>query len=285
MDDTIQGRGFFGCSGTIAPEGGPPRPGAPIETRAGREVRVAPYLVWITDGGATSGTTDPNRLAQAVADANTFGASLYAIGVGPDADVPLLSRIAAEHRGVARFAADPPEVDALVDELMARIADPVLVMPRIDLPLAQDAAPADLPDVAGGHDVLFAFRFDATGPVDLRLTGIRGADDFAASFQLDLPEADVRFPAVATAWAALRVHDLEAAALAGDEAALAELRDLAAAYGISSELVPLGFDFGDADAAMAAESTTSGCATAPLLAGGWPLAVAVLFWNRLRRRA
>lgn len=278
MDDTIQGRGFFGCAGTIAPDEGPPIPGAPVETRRGRQVKIAPYLVWITDGGATTGLTDPTDLSEAVAAANPFGASLFAIGVGPEADTALLERLAGEHRGVARFAEDPAEVDSVVDELIAQIADPVLVRPWLDLQAAQNTAPAVLPDVAGGNEVLLAFQYEAPGIYELRLTGIRGAEDFDGTWAIDLPEADVRLPAVANAWAQLRARDLEVRARAGDDNALVELRELVETYGISSDLVPLGFE-GYADAAAlrggGVPQRGAGCRTAAGSAGGWPMLTAL----------
>ena len=51
MDDTVQQRSFFSCAGSSqGPEPGPPLPGQPVVTRAGASVRIAPYVVWITDG-------------------------------------------------------------------------------------------------------------------------------------------------------------------------------------------------------------------------------------------
>jgi len=288
VDDTLLQRTFFGCSGTTRGEAGdaPPLEGAPIEPVGGGVDRVAPYVVLLTDGGASTGETDPDAIAAAITAANTAGASLFAVGVGQDVDVALLERITAEHRGEVAFAADASEVAAAVGRLQERIRDPLLVQPQVDIDGAFDAAPEALPDVSAGWELLLAFRYDEPGEAALLLTGIRGQEDLALDDTLTLPEEDGRWPVVARAWAQLRVDDLDARYLAG-ESVYDEIEALVSSYGVASEVVTLSY--GDASEAMAtADYASSGCSAlsrvSPMMRSLWATMLVALGAALLRRR-
>lgn len=277
-DDTVQQRGFFGCDGTARPTAdAPPLPGQPITTADGRRARLAPYVVLLTDGGATSGITDTNAIAALVQEANTVEASIYAIGVGPGADRALLERLTADHRGEARFVDGPDGVGAVVDELAARIRDPVLVRPKLWVPGAAELAPARLPDLAAGHELLVAFRYTSPGDHVLTLQGVRGQEDVVLELPITLADEDDRWPAVATAWAMLRVRDLDDAYAAGDTTVYAEITRLVTTYGVTSRFVTRGFDDGgDLDALDYADYAGCGCRPpAMALAGALPLLLAL----------
>lgn len=262
VDDTLLQRTFFGCSGTTRGEDGdaPPVEGAPIEQLDGAIQRVAPYVVLLTDGGASTGETDLEAILEAVASANTAGASLFAVGVGEDVDRELLERLTAAHRGEVAFAEDADAVEAAVSSLQERIRDPLLVQPQVDVEGAYDAAPEALPDAGAGWELLVAFRYDEPGGAELLLTGVRGQEELALSDTLSLPEEDGRWPVVARAWAQLRVDDLDDRYLAG-ESVYDEIAELVEDYGVASEVVTLSFGGADASEDVGAMAyASSGCA-------------------------
>lgn len=289
LDDTVLGRGFFSCAGTTGAHG-PPVAGAPIQPARGPEERVAPYVVWITDGGASTGAVEPDAISEAVAAADAVGASVFAIGVGPDVDRALLQRIAGEHRGEVRYADRVEDVPEVVAALRDRIANPVLVQPRASVRGASQQAPEALPDVTLGTEVVFAFRYRRSGDTAIRLTGIRGQVDHDEVFDVMLPSVATGDPVVARAWAQLRAEDLDRRIRAGDDSVWSELESLVADYGVASEFVVLDFAPLDpyaptADAAAMSTGSASGCgcATDRSLAGGVPLAVVALVAARRRR--
>lgn len=283
-EDTVQSRGFFGCAGTaLGPEGdAPPLPDSPVVTEAARAARVAPYVVWLTDGGASTGRLHPVDIVQDVAAANRVHASLFAVGVGDAADRELLRSVAASNRGEAQFATTVDDVPAVIAALQERIADPLLVAPAVEVPGASLQAPAALPDLTGGHEVVVAFRYATPGDASLSLTGIRGTEDVDEVFEIDLPAADPLWPAVARAWAQLRLADLEARYWAGDTGVYDQILSLVETYGVASDVVPLGFD-APADGYGSDYGAGCGCggSAAPVL---WPLLPVALLIRRRRTR-
>lgn len=294
LDDTVQNRSFFSCGGTTGAAQGPPERGAEIGPARGEPVVVAPYVVWITDGGASTGDTDHDTISNAILDANSLGASVFAVGVGGGVDRALLERIAGEHRGEVRYADRVGDVAEVVAGLRDRIANPVLVHPSADVADTTLQAPAALPDVAVGTEMVFAFRYTEPGQTTLRLRGLRGQEEYSERFALVLPGFGNETPAVARVWAQLRARDLDRQVLAGNDAAYTELERLVRNYGVSSDAVTLGFtgaldEYGyspSADmASMGAASKDGagcGCATPRGLAGGFPMLMLLVLASRRR---
>ncbi len=224
----------------------------------------AAYVVWLTDGGASSGETATDAITEAVADANGLGASLYAIGVGPEVDLELLLAVTGANRGTVRAAETVDDVGLVVAELQDRVRHPALVQPVVVVDGAWDLAPAELEDLSEGYELVLAFRYDAAGEAVLNLSGARGAEDLDEDFAVTLPETDGALPAVARAWAQLRVADLDARYAAGETGLYSEIEALVVDYGVASEVVTLSFgalasDEGAFADAYAAESAVAGC--------------------------
>lgn len=287
-DATVHGAGFFGCQGTaLGPDGDlPPLPDQPIRTADGRDARIAPSVVWITDGGASSGTISRDAIVAEVVAANEPGAGIFAIGIGPSADARLLAAVTRANRGEAYLVADAGEVPGVVAAIRDRIADPLLVAPRVEVPGAVHQAPRTLPDLSGGHEVVLAFRYTEPGEVGLRLTGTRGREDLDEVFAVTLPEEDASLVVVARAWAQLRIADLDARWLAGDTSVEDEILALVEAYGVASVAVPLGFSDGDTGAFLGDPAPFGDQAACACDGGGlavtWP---ALLLLLAVRRRS
>ncbi len=279
-EDTIQQRTFLGCSGTRqgTEHDGPPVADAPITTEAGRQARMAAYVVLLTDGGASTGVVDPDAISASLQESDRIRASLFAIGLGADADMELLSRLASEHRGEALAVTSADEVPAAVSNLRDRIRDPLLLTPAVELEDGHSAAPSELMDLSAGHELIAAFRWSEPGERILTLTGVQNQADLERTWTLTLPEERDGLPAVALAWASLRVADLDAAYASGDDSALAEITALVETWGVASEYVTLSFS---ADAAQGADATAMyaepgagcGCAAA---GGRWSVWLLVL---------
>jgi hypothetical protein len=262
-DDTLQRRSFLGCGGTQRgpQDDAPPLASNTIEAVDGG-IAAAAYVVLLTDGGASTGLTDGDSIARSVQDRNSFGASLYALGIGAGADTELLTRLARENRGEALFVEGPAQVAEALASLQERLADPLLVQPQVAIQDAWDLAPATLADLAGGHEILLAFRFDVPGDTQVSLQGLRGPEDIDQTYTVALPETEEALPVIARAWAQLRVRDLDIDYLAGDTSVYQEIEELVVTYGVASEVVVLSFggvDEGGATADAYAMDSPAGC--------------------------
>ncbi len=241
QEDTLLQRGFFSCGGTAqVSDSAPPAWDAEVQPLDDTPAPAA-YVVWLTDGGASSGETDREAIVDLVSAANGFRASVYAIGVGSDADEALLDAVTGVNRGEARLAQTLDEVPAVVAALQERIRHPALAQPTVEIPVGESLAPEALQDLSEGHELLLAFRYAEPGESTLTLRGARGAEDVEEDYTVTLPELDEELPAVARAWAQLRVADLDARYLAGETGLYSEIAALVETYGVASAVVTLSF--------------------------------------------
>lgn len=222
----------------LAANGGTNLAGA-IETalaeRPGAE-RLGIVLL-LTDGLPTVGEQAPERIA-AEAGARIGSSRIFTIGVGTDVNTYLLDRLAVDGRGSASYVAPGVDVGDAMGTVLTRISRPALTDLRIvESPVRfQEQAPAALPDLFYGEElvVLARYRGEGTGPVVIEGTrnGRRERFTLAANFGRHA-SADYLPPL----WAARRIGELtRQIRLEGASPALvARVRELGLHYGILTE--------------------------------------------------
>ena len=194
-------------------------------------------VVFLTDGMATVGETDPERIAdQAERSRGVF--RVFAFGIGYDVNTYLLDRLTERARGVTEYIRPGGDIEQAVAALASKVASPVLtdLAVRADGVELYDLQPGSLPDLFGGDElVVFGrYRGAASGERVVTVTGRRSGRDERFStggrFGGEQPGADY----IQQLWAARK-----AGALSSDirlhganPEIVTELKRLALRYGI-----------------------------------------------------
>ncbi len=197
-------------------------------------------VVFLTDGMATVGETDPERLAdQAERGRGPF--RVFAFGIGYDVNTYLLDRLTERARGVTEYIRPGGDIEQAVGSLAAKVASPVLtdLAVRADGVELYDLQPHTLPDLFGGDELVVFGRYRGAGSGErfVTVTGRRSEREerfsTGARFGSEQPGADY----VQQLWAARK-----AGALSSDirlhgpnPEILNELKRLALRYGILTE--------------------------------------------------
>src|SRR5437870_2330039 len=197
-------------------------------------------VVFLTDGMATVGETDPERIAdQAERGRGPF--RVFAFGIGYDVNTYLLDRLTERARGVTEYIRPGGDIEQAVGSLAAKVASPVLtdLAVRADGVELYDLQPHTLPDLFGGDELVVFGRYRGAGSGErfVTVTGRRSEREerfsTGARFGSEQPGADY----VQQLWAAR-----EAGALSSDirlhgqnPEILNELKRLALRYGILTE--------------------------------------------------
>src|SRR5438128_9487601 len=197
-------------------------------------------VVFLTDGMATVGETNPERIAdQAEHGRGPF--HVFAFGIGYDVNTYLLDRLTERARGVTAYIRPGGDIEQTVASLAAKIASPVLT----DLALRPDGVelydlqPQSLPDLFGGDELVVFGRYRGAGSGErfVTVTGRRGGREerFSTGARFGGEQAGPDY--VQQLWAARK-----AGALASDlrlhgpnPAIVSELKRLALRYGILTE--------------------------------------------------
>jgi Ca-activated chloride channel family protein len=224
--DTEGGTNIAGALGEAFAE-------SPAEGRLG-------VVVFLTDGMATVGETNPERIAdQAERGRGPF--RVFAFGIGYDVNTYLLDRLTERARGVTEYIRPGGDIEQTVASLASKIASPVLT----DLALQADGVelyelqPHSLPDLYGGDELVVFGRYRGAGSGErfVTVTGRRNEREerFSTSARFGSEQAGADY--VQQLWAARK-----AGALSSDirlhgpnPEVVGELKRLALRYGILTE--------------------------------------------------
>ncbi len=204
----------------------------------------ASLVLFLTDGKATEGETDPTVILRRAAHAPR-GMRFYAFGVGYDVDAHLLDDLARRGHGSVTYVHPGEDVGVAVGALRRRVERPCVrdVQVTIDGARVRQVFPSGALDLFADQPLLIAGRVaPRSGRATVRLEG-RAPDGrmLAASWPVDFEDADARSASVPVLWASRK-----AAALLDDlrhegrtPARLDSLRALASRYGILTEELAL----------------------------------------------
>lgn len=176
------------------------------EERPGR----APFLIFMTDGLPTIGTTAIDQILQNAAKAAPKDLRLFAFGVGSDVNTLLLDRLARGSRGDADYVAQDEDLETRIGNFYAKISDPVLSNVQVTLEGSKllDPYPSRIPDLFAGSQLLILGRYQNSGPVKVMVSGEVGGQPKRFTYDLNLPERDLNQEFIPKLWASRRIGSL-----------------------------------------------------------------------------
>ena len=197
-------------------------------------------VVFLTDGMATAGETNPERIAdQAERGRGPF--RVFAFGIGYDVNTYLLDRLTERARGVTEYIRPGGDIEQAVASLASKVASPVLtdLALRADGVGLYDLQPRSLPDLFGGDELVVFGRYRGAGSGErvVTVTGRRNGREerFSTSARFGSEQPGANY--IQQLWAARKVGALSSdIRLHGPNPEIVnELKRLALRYGILTE--------------------------------------------------
>src|SRR5438128_4558474 len=197
-------------------------------------------VVFLTDGMATVGETDPERIAdQAERSRGVF--RVFAFGIGYDVNTYLLDRLTERARGVTEYIRPGGDIEQAVATLASKVASPVLadLALRADGVELYDLQPHSLPDLFGGDELVVFGRYRGRGREERSVTviGRRGRHEerFSTAARFGSEESGADY--IQQLWAARKAGALssEIRLHGPNPEIVSELKRLALRYGILTE--------------------------------------------------
>jgi Ca-activated chloride channel family protein len=196
-------------------------------------------VVFLTDGQASTGETDPERIVER-AEQGRGRFRVFAFGVGDDVNTYLLDRLSERARGTTEYVRPGEDIERAVGSLSAKIASPVLT----DLALSAGASelydlqPSSLPDLFAGDELVVFGRYRGGRSAEQSIT-VRGnrngrQEEFTTRFA-DPGEDQARY--IEQLWASRKAGALsrEIRLRGQTRETMDALKQLALRYGILTE--------------------------------------------------
>jgi len=197
-------------------------------------------VVFLTDGQASTGETDPERIATN-AEQGRGKFRVFSFGVGDDVNTYLLDRLTERARGTTEYIRPGENIERAVGTLAAKVASPVLTDVTITAGSGielYDLQPGSLPDLFAGDEMVVLGRYRGVGSGEWSVTvqGRRnGRQEEFRTAAIDRANDDARY--IEQLWAARKAGTLSREIrLRGQTKELMDaLKQLALRYGILTE--------------------------------------------------
>ena len=170
------------------------------------------YVLFLTDGLPTAGTTDELEIAKHARQANRADARVFPFGVGFDVNARLLDRLSADHGGASAYVTPEEDIEAAVARVYSKMTSPVLADLSIEFSGTDlnRTYPRELPDLFEGGQLSWVGRYTDSGPTTVTVAGKVGDERRTFTFEADLakPGTGSRYDFVPSIWATRRIGAL-----------------------------------------------------------------------------
>jgi Ca-activated chloride channel family protein len=194
------------------------------------------YVLFLTDGLPTAGTTDTADILRNIQKANDARARVFVFGVGNDVNTELLDRISTDHRGTSVYIGEDEDLEVAVSSFYEKISSPLLSDLTVTFRGIETSQvyPRSLPDLFKGSQLVLVGKYRGKGPVSVALTGKSGREEKRFALEGRVIAKDDSFNFLPRLWATRRIgYLLEEIRLQGSNQELVdEIRRLGLKYGI-----------------------------------------------------
>jgi uncharacterized protein YegL len=177
----------------------------------GQEAGASPHVVvFLTDGKASSGETDPAKIVDLAKDHLRSNSRVFTFGIGHDLNHFLLRQVAKHSKGAAAFVTKEHELELAISTFQQRIASPVLS----DITIEADGArisqiyPKHNSFLFHGDQLLVAAKFTGQGSGMLRISANAKGERKTFELPLEWPAVAEETPVLSRLWALKKMHYL-----------------------------------------------------------------------------
>lgn len=194
------------------------------------------YVLFLTDGLPTAGTTETADILRNIQKANAARARVFVFGVGNDVNTELLDRISSDHQGASVYIGEDENLEVAVSSFYEKISSPLLSDLAVTFRGIETSQVylRSLPDLFKGSQLVLVGKYRGYGPVGVVLTGKSGREEKRFALEGCVIAKGDSFNFLPRLWATRRIgYLLEEIRLQGSNQELVdEIRRLGLKYGI-----------------------------------------------------
>jgi Ca-activated chloride channel family protein len=157
-----------------------------LELRSKEEGRSF-TVVFFTDGQATVGEINANKIVQTTLAKNTANTRIFTFGVGDDVNATMLDQVADKTRAVSTYVRPSEDIENKVSGLYSKISNPALTNLKLtatnDIKFSE-VYPPELPDLFHGGQLIVLGRYSGKGAAAVKLSGRVGMEEKEFVYEL-----------------------------------------------------------------------------------------------------
>lgn len=168
------------------------------------------YIIFATDGIPTLGLKEDVPLAKKITEMNKKNKRVFVFGVGNDLNTVLLSKMAADNRGLIDYVAPEENLEIKISAFADKIGSPVLQDPQLEVTGARvfDIFPVHLPDLFKGQQMVVYGKYSGTGEVNFKITGKYGKQQYSTSTGVKIVDQNGANEYIPLLWATVKINYL-----------------------------------------------------------------------------
>lgn len=201
--------------------------------------KEAGTILFLTDGLATVGETNPASILDNVKESNSNDVRMFIFGVGYDVDIHFLDKLSLQNHALSTYVRPQKDIEVKVSSLYTKISHPVLQDIKLNFGRISnfDVYPIELPDLFKGSQLLVLGRYKGSGKSSVRLSGIIQGQEKVFGFRENFPKNNLANDFLPRLWAARKIgYLLDEIRLNGEKKELVdEIVALSKKYGIITE--------------------------------------------------
>jgi Ca-activated chloride channel family protein len=196
------------------------------------------FVVFLTDGRPTIGSTDEDPILAQVAKAiGDRPIRIFSFGIGTDINTHLLDKLTDKTRGASQYVLPAEDIEIKVSNFYTKISQPILANLQLKFSGSAKTAkimPTALPDLFQGEQLAVFGRYIGSGDTAVTLEGTVNGKPRSFTYEVAFPAKETEQAFIPRLWATRRVGFLlDEIRLRGENKEVRdEVAELARKYGV-----------------------------------------------------
>jgi Ca-activated chloride channel family protein len=165
------------------------------------------FILFVTDGKPTAGTTDPDSIIKDVKKLNDKNIRIFSFGVGDSLNATLLDNLADENGGVSEYIGENEDMEIKISSLFSKLTHPVLTDVGLQFHNIEvnQIYPRKTHDVFKDSNITVLGRYSKPGAARITLTGRLKDERIKLDYETDFPRIQNENGFIPKIWATRKI--------------------------------------------------------------------------------
>ena len=170
---------------------------------------TANIFIFLTDGRATAGITDPEQILSDIKNVNLKDVRIFSFGIGTGVNRYLLTSISEQNNGLAEYLMND-QVETRISSFYNKIRNPLMQNVQVDFSDIDvtEVYPLNIPDIYVGEQLVILGRYKSPGSAQVVLKGQGVSDSLKYTYDIQFSSDSTENLFIPKMWARKKIDAL-----------------------------------------------------------------------------